>query len=164
MKDGYRNPNEYWYYKHKMLKSEISYKACFYSLIGMIVILIILVLLTGCKSIQYVPVPEYHHDSIYFTKVQFDSIYQHDSIYVKEYTKGDTVFFEHIKWYTKYKEKEVHDTVYISKTDSISVPYPVEKQLTKWEKIKMNAGGAALLVCLISVVTIVVGLILRKRK
>lgn len=30
------------------------------------------------------------------------------------------------------------------KTDSIQVPYPVERELTRWEKIKMDTGGIAL--------------------
>lgn len=35
------------------------------------------------------------------------------------------------------KQKEViHDTVV--KVDSIRVPYPVEKQVTKWEKLKFR--------------------------
>lgn len=29
------------------------------------------------------------------------------------------------------------------KTDSIQVPYPVERKLTKWEKVKMDFGGIA---------------------
>ena len=160
----YHNPNEHWYYRHKLMNSKASYKACFFSLIGMIIMFIIILFFTSCKTIQYVPVPEYHHDSIYFTQVQFDSIYQHDSIYIKEYTKGDTVYFEHTKWHTKYKEKEVHDTLYIAKTDSISVPYPVEKQLTKWQKIKMDTSGFALAFCLASIIIVVVGLIIKKRK
>ena len=40
------------------------------------------------------------------------------------------------------QQKEVqHDTVV--KIDSIRVPYPVEKQLSKWEKLKMDLGGWA---------------------
>lgn len=30
------------------------------------------------------------------------------------------------------------------KTDSVPVPYPVEKKLTKWQQIKVNYGGKAL--------------------
>ena len=106
--------------------------------------------LTGCKSVEYVPVVEtqYHHDSIYFTNVKFDSIYVHDSVSYKE--KGDTIIME--KWHTKYKEKQVHDTVFQAKIDSVRVPVPyeVEKKLTAFEKMKMDYGGYAILIVLIS--------------
>ena len=110
-----------------------------------------LAVLTGCKTVEYVPVKEHevHHDSIYFTKVQYDSIYVKDSTNQKEYTRGDTVFIERLMWQTKYKYKLVHDTLYQSKTDSIPVPYPVvkevEKKLSKPEKGLMMLGLITLL-------------------
>lgn len=106
-----------------------------------------LAVLTGCKTVEYVPVKEYevHHDSIYFTQVQRDSIWMHDSIRVSE--KGDTVRIE--KWHTKYVEKQVHDTTYVSKHDSIPVPYEVIKEvpakLTKTEKGLMWTGLLSIL-------------------
>ena len=114
------------------------------------IIVAIVMFFSGCKSIQYVPVVEtqYKHDSIYFTNVQFDSIYVHDSISYKE--KGDTIIME--KWHTKYKEKQVHDTLYQEKVDSvrIPVPYEVEKKLTSFQQMKMDYGGWAIGIVLIS--------------
>ena len=95
-----------------------------------------LAVLTGCKTIEYVPVVEHevHHDSIYFTKIERDSIYMHDSTYVHD--KGDTVLIE--KWHTCYVDKIRVDTVVRIKIDSIPKPYPVikevEKPLTKTQK------------------------------
>ena len=99
-------------------------------------------IIVGCKTIANVPVVEHevHHDSIYFTQVQRDSIWMHDSISIKE--KGDTVRIE--KWHTKYIEKQVHDTTYVAKHDSIPVPYEVVKEvpakLSKTEKGLMWLG------------------------
>ena len=95
----------------------------------------------------------YKHDSIYFTKVQFDSIYAHDSISYKE--KGDMVIME--RWHTKYKEKQVHDTIYQSKVDSVRVPVPyeVEKKLSAFESMKMEYGGYAILLVIISLVYVI---------
>ena len=39
---------------------------------------------------------------------------------------------------------ELHDTCYIERTDTIRQPYPVEKQLSRWEQTKMDFGGFAL--------------------
>lgn len=117
--------------------------------LGMLVAVAVLALMMcSCKSIEYVPVveKEVHHDSIYFTKVQRDSVWLHDSISVKE--KGDTVLIE--KWHTKYREKQVHDTTYVAKIDSIPVPYPVEKlvekKLSKWEMLRMTVGDIVILI------------------
>jgi len=108
-------------------------------------------LMCSCKTIEYVPVVEHevHHDSIYFTKVQRDSVWLHDSIAVKE--KGDTVLIE--KWHTKYREKEVHDTTYVAKTDSVPVPYEVIKEvpakLSKTQKGLMTLGILTLMAAVI---------------
>ena len=62
----------------------------------------LVLLLCGCKSIEYVPVvqKETHTDSIYLTKVQRDSIWLHDSIRVE--ARNDTVRVD--RWHTKYVE------------------------------------------------------------
>jgi hypothetical protein len=96
--------------------------------LGMLFAVVVLALLMcSCKSIEYVPVVENHtvHDSIYFTQIQRDSIWQHDSILIKD--RGDTVWVE--RWHTKYVEKQVHDTTYIAKVDSIPVPYEVKVEV-----------------------------------
>ena len=106
----------------------------------LIIVLLVLMMLTGCTTTKYVTVPEYHTDTLMVTKQQRDSIWLHDSIRVTE--KGDTVRIE--KWHTKYVEKQVHDTVYQSKRDSI--PYPVEvikevpRPLTKTQVALMIVG------------------------
>ena len=60
--------------------------------LGMLAAVAVLALLMcSCKSIEYVPVieKEVHHDSIYFTQLQRDSIWLHDSIRVE--AKNDTI-------------------------------------------------------------------------
>lgn len=121
--------------------------------LGMLFAVVVLALLMcSCKSIEYVPVVEKHtvHDSIYFTQIQRDSIWQHDSILIKD--RGDTVWVE--KWHTKYIEREVHDTTYIAKVDSIPVPYEVtkyvEKKLSTPVSILMTIGMMAVLAAFIA--------------
>ena len=114
-------------------------------------------IIVGCKTVEYVPVVEHevHHDSIYFTKVQYDSIYAKDSTNQKEYTRGDTVFIERLMWQTKYKYKLVHDTLYQAKIDSIPAPYPVEKivekQLSGWQNFRLWLGNIALAIGAIAI-------------
>lgn len=96
--------------------------------------------LCGCKSIQYVPVETIKTDSIYISKVLVDSVYTRDSVYLE--AKGDTIFKQEFKYIYKYKS--LVDTIYSIQVDSIRVPFPVEKQLSRWEKIKLDMGGVAI--------------------
>ena len=108
-------------------------------------------LMCSCKTIEYVPVIQHetHHDSIYFTKVQKDSVWLHDSISIE--AKGDTVRIE--KWHTKYVTKIDTVVKYKSVTDSIPVPYEVPKYIDKplkwWQKSLIWTGILALMVVIL---------------
>lgn len=106
----------------------------------------------GCKSVQYVPVETVKIE--YKDRLKVDSIIKYDSILYNRYMKGDTAFIIKEKYKYLDKIKIVRDSVF--KTDSISVPYPVEKQLSKWEKVKMDTGGWAIGVasCLLIILAI----------
>lgn len=106
----------------------------------------------GCRSTQYVPIETIKVE--YKDRVQIDSVIKYDSIFYNRYVKGDTVFLTKEKYKYLDKIKIVRDSVF--RTDSISVPYPVEKQLSKWEKIKMDTGGWAIGVasCLLIILVI----------
>jgi len=107
---------------------------------GAAVFLLILLMLSGCRSIQYIPVIEHRTDSLYITKHIRDSIYLQDSTFIKD--GGDTVTIE--KWHTKYISRYVHDTVYIATHDTVPSPYPVEVRvpadLSWWQRVRMTLG------------------------
>jgi hypothetical protein len=90
-----------------------------------IIVVTLTFLMCGCKSVQYVPVKEVVHDSIYLAKVQKDSVWLHDSVYVKD--RGDTVWLE--RWHTKYVERLRTDTIFETHVDSIPVPYEVVREV-----------------------------------
>lgn len=106
----------------------------------------------SCTTTEYVPVEATKTDSIYISLFERDSIYVHDSIYVRD--KGDTVYIEKVKYL--YKEKVRTDTVYTERTDSIRIPYPVERKLGKWEETYLAVGRITLWAVII-VILIVVG-------
>jgi hypothetical protein len=111
------------------------------------VLLVLIVLLcSGCTTTKYVPVETIKTDTVYQSRIERDSVYLHDSVYVKEWQKGDTVFRDRDRWHTKYVEREVHDTLYQSMVDSIAVPYPVEKELSWWAKKKIEFGELAMII------------------
>lgn len=107
--------------------------------------IILLFLLTSCKQIEYIPVIEHKTDTTYITKVQKDSVWLHDSVFVS--VKGDTTWIE--KYHTKYITKEVHDTLYKARVDSIPVPYEVMKEvaaeLSWWQKLRLWLGNIMLI-------------------
>ena len=113
-------------------------------IMAFIIAMIVCSFFTSCKSVEYVFVPQTHTDTLIQTKVQHDYIYINDSTVITE--KGDTVKIE--KWHTKYVEREVHDTTYVSKIDSIPKPYPVEvkveKQLTWWQQTRLHIANILL--------------------
>lgn len=115
-------------------------------------IILLMPAICSCRSVKYVPVETVKTDSIYIKQMQRDSIYQHDSIYIRE--KGDTVWMEKYRYI--YRDKVVRDTMYVNSTDTIREPYPVEKELTRWQSMKLELGGWAFGI-LLAVVLIIAG-------
>ena len=107
-------------------------------------------LLGSCTTTEYVTVPEVHTDTLMVTQHSRDSIYVHDSVWVSEQQRGDTILLTTTKWLTKYIERLRHDTIYQSKTDSVPQPYPVIKEvpadLTWWQQLRLHVGDIALAV------------------
>lgn len=143
------------YYDRKLMNSGGSCKACAFSLVA-IVIIIILSLFTGCKT-QYVPVEsvhtEYHHttDSIFHTDSVFKEketiVMQLDSEAMAQY--GIKLATAERAWLVQSKELEREIARLMSqKTDTFikvdSIPKIVvkEKELSKWQRLKMDAGVA----------------------
>ena len=123
------------------------------------IILMVSLLLTGCKTVKYYPLETVRHDTVYIQSVKLDSILVKDSVHITE--KGDTVTEFRLKYIYKYKDRT--DTLYLSRVDTVSVPYPVEKQLTKWQQTKVNYGGWALGFVFVFIL-IVVGVMVYKLK
>lgn len=112
---------------------------------------LLLLVVWSCRTTEYVPVEIVKTDTTYINKVQRDSIYQLDSIYILD--RGDTILITKTKYL--YKDRLVRDTVYRSRVDSIQVPYPVEQQLTRWEQIRLDVGGWAIVTVIIIILIVV---------
>ena len=113
-------------------------------------------MMCACKTHEkIVTVEKVTHDTLWHEKTERDSIYLHDSIFVNQFTKGDTIFQIKDRWHTEYRDKYIHDTISIAKVDSIPVPHEVqvevEKKLSWLQKLLMALGG----IFSVSVLTIV---------
>ena len=116
--------------------------------------------LLGCKPYRVAQRETVIKDSLYITQRMIDRVLIRDSVYERHV--HDTVY--------KYKEREtvrylsLRDTLYIEKRDSVSVPYPVERQLAKWEAARMRLGDISLIAFIAGLLYVVVWLIKRRRK
>lgn len=104
-----------------------------------IILLMLAICLTSCRSIKSVPVETVKTEYKTRDSIRFDSIYEHDSIFL--FVKGDTVYKE--KYRYKYRYLTINKTDTVMLTDSVQIPYPVEKQLTRWQHMKIELGGWA---------------------
>lgn len=107
-----------------------------------------IVAIVGCSSTRIVEVERVRTDTTYLTKQVRDSVWLHDSVLIRE--KGDTLWVE--KWHTKYVERLRVDTMMRLRTDSVPVPYPVEKLVEKdlswWQRFRLFLGNVSLVVLL----------------
>lgn len=114
---------------------------------------------------------------------QADSVIDRSKETVVLNDQGDTVKHnnERIIYKSSVREKELEREIQSKdsiiqdlrtrlesvKVDSIPVPYPVERKLTRWEQVKMEAGGWAIgagSVFLVALVAVIVWLIKMKQK
>lgn len=95
-------------------------------------------LATSCGAARKQIETIYLRDTTYISKVQVDSVFRRDSVFIKE--KNDTIYIYKEKVRDRYRL--LRDTVYRHKVDSVYIDkireVKVEKQLTAWQKFKMN--------------------------
>ena len=121
---------------------------------------VMLVTLTGCRSVKYIPVTEYRDRYVSKTDsfIKTDSVYLHDSVSV--FTKGDTVYIAK----TRFKDRLKY--IYHTKTDTVavhdSIPYPVkvdvEKRQSAIDKVFVWLGKMAGILLVVFTVLIVYNL------
>lgn len=89
-------------------------------------------------------------------KTERDSIYVRDSIFINQYTSGDTIFRDKEVFNIEYRDKIKLDTVFVH--DSIRVP------VTKYVKEKQKKHNwKYLLGCLTPIIIYILYKILRKK-
>ena len=95
-------------------------KNCISMLPPLTAILLSAMLLTACRTTQTMTDSNTNHVS---NNIQRDSIYLHDSIFVR--IRADTVYLE--KWHTRWRDRETlkTDTITLTetKTETVEKPY-----------------------------------------
>lgn len=116
-----------------------------------------LLCMCACKTqTKVVQVPTYLHDTttVYRYNVRHDTLhsYTRDSVYM--YVKGDTVYHNAVRYIDNsrvvYRCDTVHSNKVVERPVVVTKTKEVEKQLTKWQRLKMNLGGWLLAVLAIA--------------
>lgn len=98
-------------------------------------------ILVGCTPQKEVVV-ERHTDTLLVKQLHRDSIYLKDSVYVREYARGCTIFVDKAKMQIAYRDKLVHDTIVQTKTQTQTQTKVVVEKPTLWDKLKQMCFGA----------------------
>ena len=146
-----------------------------------IILLMSAIWFSACRSIRHIPVE---------TKIQLkDSVITRDSVVIKEQTvrkdsvvikdstvivvdeSGNVIRTELYRYRDWYKElsrdysvlQAKYDSLFSEKQKEIQVPYPVERELSWWQSVKVQVGEIAIGV-IIGLIIIIVWLIRKNRK
>ena len=125
---------------------------------------LMLLLFSSCKEIQYVTVPEVHTEYVYRDRV--DSVKYHDSIYIKEVEKGDTIIRIEYRYKDRYIYKQMLDTIIRTDTIVKAVEVPVEvkvpRDYTFKDKVLFKFGGFGIF-CAFLIILYIAYLILKNK-
>lgn len=91
------------------------------------VIILLLLALVGCKSTEPTVIERIKTDTLRQTIIQRDSIHVHDSTVIQQ--RGDTVYCD--RWHTAWRDRLKIDTLYKSRTDTITKEVKIEVEKRK---------------------------------
>ena len=115
----------------------------FSKLLFLLFLVLLLLLLSSCKTASntaIVPVHSATHDTLWLSKVKYDSIYIDRWQRIER--KADTVFYDRVK--TEFRYRLLRDTVYKTRTDTV----PVVKQVPVIRKERYTPPFTKFLACL----------------
>ncbi len=138
----------------------VGFALCMSLTLLIVIVIGIALMLSACTTTKYVPVETVrteYKDKMHEV-ITTDTVTDTRFVYVK----GDTVvdWRDRVRW----RDRVVHDSVYITLTDSVPVPYPVERELSAWERAKQDYGGWAMAVCVAAVVALAAWMARRFRR
>ena len=95
---------------------------------------IILLALVSCRSVEVVGSSEVKDVQKFSVARSVDTIYLHDSVFVREVMRGDTVYLTRTEWRDRWRTRVVHDTVRHTEYVDRVVEKPPERYVPKFYK------------------------------
>lgn len=111
-------------------------------------VILLSVMLGGCARPAVQIVERTHTDTLIMKDRLRDSIFIHDSIAAWQQPSGDTLYIYKVRVRTEYRDRMVHDTVYMARVDSVPVPYPVVKEVNRlrwWQRALAWMGAVSVI-------------------
>ena len=129
------------------MKKENGIVAALYTALAAIIALLIALFFGSCRSVRVIEKEVIKTDTVLTTKIQIDSIYVNDSIYIRELIQGDTVKITTDRWHTRWRDRILYDSIYIAQRDTVRVTdiKEVTRKLSGWQWFQIWAGRLALI-------------------
>ena len=134
------------------MKKENGIVAALYTALVAIIALLIALFFGSCRSVRVIEKEVIKTDTVLTTKIQIDSIYVNDSIYIRELIQGDTVKITTDRWHTRWRDRILYDSIYIAQRDTVRVTdiKEVPRKLSGWQWFQIWAGRLALLAIMVA--------------
>ena len=96
---------------------------------------IIILASVSCKSTKLMPVVQSNDTTSFIQRsARVDTIYLHDSVFVSEKQRGDTVFLTRVEWRDRWRTRVERDTVMDVRVEKEVVQLPPERYVPKFYK------------------------------
>ena len=143
------------------MKKENGIVAALYTALAAIIALLIALFFGSCRSVRVIEKEVIKTDTVLTTKIQIDSIYVNDSIYIRELIQGDTVKITTDRWHTRWRDRILYDSIYIAQRDTVKVTdiKEVPRKLSGWQWFQIWAGRLALIAIMLAA-----GVVIAKKK
>ena len=134
------------------MKKENGIVAALYTALVAIIALLIALFFGSCRSVRVIEKEVIKTDTVLTTKIQIDSIYVNDSIYIRELIQGDTVKITTDRWHTRWRDRILYDSIYIAQRDTVKVTdiKEVPRKLSGWQWFQIWAGRLALIAIMLA--------------
>ena len=134
------------------MKKENGIVAALYTALVAIIALLIALFFGSCRSVRVIEKEVIKTDTVLTTKIQIDSIYVNDSIYIRELIQGDTVKITTDRWHTRWRDRILYDSIYIAQRDTVRVTdiKEVPRKLSGWQWFQIWAGRLALIAIMLT--------------
>ena len=134
------------------MKKENGIVAALYTALAAIIALLIALFFGSCRSVRVIEKEVIKTDTVLTTKIQIDSIYVNDSIYIRELIQGDTVKITTDRWHTRWRDRILYDSIYIAQRDTVKVTdiKEVPRKLSGWQWFQIWAGRLALIAIMLA--------------
>lgn len=126
-----------------LIKAILAQVLIWWSAVAIILIIALCGVLCSCRSVRYVEVPRVSRDTLRVVQVETRRDSVRDSIFLREFVRGDTVYMVKYVERQKWRDRWRVDTVQAVRVDSVGVPYPVERKVSRWDKVRYMWRGAA---------------------